>query len=403
MSKKTFSVGTLEEDFKKIGLIPETKDLQEGKYKPVKGGKEDSIPNKAAKTPSEAKPESGEIIKKVHVTAPKESNESQGEAAGESAGDDLAEEDAEAEPEITERIRRLRKRRLTSKTRVARRKAKVLRRKKRAKLRAKARKWRRSARGKRFLKRYHQALQRFHGHAPKGVRLSLKSGLDRVSNLIEEIEEITQASEAQDKHEEVRSFAQLALISHKLAENYGFACTATKEQEAAGNKPTEDAIDFCEYAKHFESLSERAAELAEVLNKSIAESKEHGLEEEKLKSEFASMLEDTMNGLELLSDLLEDAESDDDESSSEKDGDDEVSASEKEAEKPEDDKAAPAAEKEEAAEASDSDDDESSESSSKEMSASASLSKSASPVEKRLVKKAEKGVTGGEEVRPPKR
>ena len=109
-----FDVGTIEEDFKRIGLIPEAV--------------------------VEAVETAAETIAEETVETPEKK-----------------EEPAEvAEAEQTEGIKLLRKKRPTGKLRMQRRKQKMMRRRNRGKLKLKARKFRRSARGKRFQGNYYE-------------------------------------------------------------------------------------------------------------------------------------------------------------------------------------------------------------------------------------------------------
>jgi hypothetical protein len=168
MSDK-FSVGSIEEDFKRIGLISEV--VLESTVGPI----------------------SEEISNVV------ENSDNKAET-----------------PEANEGVKLLRKKRPTGKLRIQRRKQKMLRRRNKGKLKLKAKKFRRSARGKRFLRKYKQALKRFHGHAPKGKRVSLRMGLDRVSSMLEDVQEIVNAIDNTEKQETIRSFANLALIANKF-------------------------------------------------------------------------------------------------------------------------------------------------------------------------------------------
>lgn len=288
-----FAVGSIEEDFKKIGLIP-------------------AVVAEAVSTAVEVEG----VAKPVVEAAPKTETPAEKPAA-------VATEPAAEEPkpaEVTEGIKLLRKKRPTGKLRMQRRKQKMLRRRNKGKLKLKARKFRRSARGKRFLRKYKMAMKRFHGHAPKGRRLSLRMGLDNVANMLEEVQEIVSAIDTDAKQETVKSFANLALISNKLAESFAFAC-ANLEVEDEDN----EEIDLCGGAEHFESLANSAANLAEALQAALQEGTEFEGTPEEVADTFAVMLKDVLEGLDVFSDLSEEEEDEDsnsdDESEEESDED----------------------------------------------------------------------------------
>lgn len=400
MSSK-FDVGTIEEDFKQIGLLVEseapaevsevTGDKQSTLAKPGKGKVvSDKVVAKGSKgdvqagqDDPDAKGSDGDVQagtkspdakgsdqskKTIPLTpdAPKgaggpekavgkdaatEDAEVEGEEVAEEEETDESEEEvAEGEEEVgedgepvTEAARLIRKRRINSKERVARRKAKVLRRRNKSKLKLKAKKFRRSPRGKRFLRKYKTALGRMHGHAPKGKRLSLKAGMDRVSNLIEEVQEIVAAIEGDSKQEAVKSFANMALIANELAENFACACDNFEVVDE-----DDEEIDLCGGAKHFESLAAEAARVAEGLKASIDEGVEFDGTAQEVSEMFAAMMKDVLEGTELFGELSEDSddaeETDEDaeveetDESDETDEDAEVAESEDDDEKDDDEK-----------------------------------------------------------------
>lgn len=276
----SFSVGSIEEDFKRIGLIPEV------------------------------------VVEKVSTAAdivaedtkqPVEGEKSGAEAATAASATATAEKVEKAPEEQTEGLKLLRKKRPTGKLRMQRRKAKMLRRRNKGKLKLKAKRFRKSARGKRFLRKYRMAMKRFHGHAPKGKRLSLKMGLDRVASMLEDVQEIVTAIDGDAKQETIKSFANLALIANKLSESFAFACANVELHDE-----DDEEIDLCGGAKHFESLAAGAADLAEALQASMQEGKEFEGTEEEIAETFSVMLNDVLEGLDLFSDLSEEEETDED-------------------------------------------------------------------------------------------
>jgi len=293
-SGKLFAVGTIEEDFKKIGIFTE------------------SAPVAAAPVVVATVTESAKPAEKPVVAPPVE-------------GDAV-------KPVVTEGMKLLRKRRLTGKDKMVRRKQKMLRRRKKGLLKRKSRTWRKSARGKRFLRKYKQTLARFHGHAPKGKRISLRMGLDKVSNLIEEVSEIVDAIDGDAKQETVKTFANIALIANKLAENYAYACENLEVSDEEGEE-----LDLCGAAEHFESLAADSADLAEALHKSVTEGTEFEGTSEEVSETFSSMLSDVLEGLDVFADLsegagTEDAEPEESEESAEAEKTDEKPAESEESE-----------------------------------------------------------------------
>jgi len=270
---KVFTVGTIEEDFKRIGLIAESEAATEPKEEVASDKQPDQPATEAAAAP---------------VT----------EAAEKSAGADGADE-----KEVAEGLKLLRKRRLTGKARIAQRKQKMMRRRKKSKLKMQAKRWRKSARGKRFLRKYKQVKARLHGRVPRGKRISLRMGLDRVSDLIEEVSEIVKAIDGDSKTETVKSFANIALIADKLAENYACACDSLEVENEEG-----ESLDLCGAAKHFEDIAADAADVAEALNKAVTEGAEFEGTSEEISEMFSQMLSDVLEGAEIFADLNENSE-----------------------------------------------------------------------------------------------
>lgn len=270
MSNK-FSVGSIEEDFKRIGLIP------------------------------------GVVVEKVSTAADVVAEDVNKPAATETpsaaATSGTAEEVEETPGEQIEGLKLLRKKRPTGKLRATRRKAKMLRRRNKGKLKLKAKRFRKSARGKRFLRKYRMAMKRFHGHAPKGKRLSLKMGLDRVASMLEDVQEIVTAIDGDAKQETIKSFANLALIANKLAESFAFASANVEIHDE-----NDEELDLAGGAKHFESLAAGAADVAEALQASMQEGKEFEGTEEEIAKTFSAMLNDVLEGLDVFADLTEDEE-----------------------------------------------------------------------------------------------
>lgn len=266
-----YTIGSIEEDFKKIGLIQPAI---------VESAPEAKVAEVVAAEPAVVVAEPVAAVAAPVVAEPVVA--------------------VPAAPVATEGLKLLRKKRPTGKLRMQRRKQKMLRRRNKGKLKLKAKRFRRSARGKRFLQKYKRAVKRFHGHAPKGKRISLKMGLDRVADMLEDVKEIVTALDSDAKQETIKSFANLAIISSKLAENYACACRNLEVEDEE-----EEEIDLCGGAEHFEALANSAANLAEALQTSMQEGTEFEGTSEEVNDTFQVMLADVLEGLDVFADLSE--------------------------------------------------------------------------------------------------
>lgn len=226
-----------------------------------------------------------------------------GQDAESSEASEVESEPAEGET-LSERVRLLRLRRPNAKMRMQRRKRRMMRKRMRAKLRLKAKRFRKSTKGRRFARKYRQALKRFHGHAPKGRRISLRNGLDQVANMIEDVQNIVKGLEETAQKDAVQGFAQVALIGHELAEQFGAACQANLEVVDEDG----EQLDFCALAEHFEELSESAAEVASGLNEAMTEGVDLGITDEDVTEDFNEMLGAVLEGLEIFDALTSESD-----------------------------------------------------------------------------------------------
>lgn len=265
---KPIVLSSLEEDFQRIGLVPEA-----------------SFSGSAEVLSEEAETED--------VSEASEEEDASVEESEEAIGLSEAEE-------LTERLRLLRQRRATSKVRRQRIKTKRKRMRIRARLRLKAKRFRRSARGKRFLRKYKMALKRYHGHAPRGRRISLKMGTDRVSNMLEDVAELMQAVDGFDRKEAMRAFANIALVSDKLSEGFEKLLTQLGESGDASVAPEHYSL-----AEHFDAMALDAADIAELLKSSVSGGSKLPATPDELQEAFGTMMSELMEGLEFYADALE--------------------------------------------------------------------------------------------------
>ncbi len=203
------------------------------------------------------------------------------------------------------RARLVKLRRKTSKDKIAARKKRLWRKRNKAVLAKKSRKWAKSAAGRKFKSRYAVAKKKFGDRAPM-KRLSLRTGLDHVSNLIEDVNRIISGIEGRKDRELVRGYANMALVADTFARRF----------EQFGQE--EEMDDFDDLVEGLAEMAKDAADMAERLNAgSIRANAE-------IEEAFKADLKDLVDAAELYSDLTEedgDSEDEDEEEDEEEDED----------------------------------------------------------------------------------
>ena len=285
--KKFYNVGTIEEDFKAIGLIQESSHIPE-----IQGAQADSdgyetlynnpIDPNERKDKKPTAPPSGSMKPAGKYNPPKGGKERSIRGRHESL-------DINADV-LAERLAEIKVKRLAEK--VSHTSAKTL-----PKMKMKMPKTGTSV----------QDLKPVHKNAgPKKVDASKvgkklgNSKLESISRLNSEIQETLEAIDDDAKSETVQAFANVALISNNLAEKFSYACKNVEGVSADGRQ-----IDFCGTAKHFGEMAEAAASYAEGLHESLTEGVELDVSTNELHENFAGMMGDLMEGLELFADLDE--------------------------------------------------------------------------------------------------
>jgi hypothetical protein len=239
---------TIEEDFKRIGLLDEAND--------EKSQDEMDDKEKHAKKAAAAK------------SAPEEKKEGE---------EDLDE------------VRSSRLKRHTSGERLKWRRAK-----KKGKAKAAGRKYRKKSTVKRMLKRHRLRAKKLrHGKAAGRRRLTF--GNDTISNMLEEVQEIVSGIDTERVEHTVKAFANVAIIAEMLSRAF-----AKFEAEAEG----EDKDTLAEAAKFFSEMAEEASEIAKGLNEGPGEDEEFDLEE--IGEVFKGHMSDLLNGLDMYADITED-------------------------------------------------------------------------------------------------
>jgi hypothetical protein len=201
----------------------------------------------------------------------------------------------------------------SAKARMARRKNRIKRRRHRAQLSKKSRKFRRSAKGKRFLKKYKVAKERLHGRVMRGRRLSLRKrgpvkkheGLDRVSQLIEEVGGILGEMAHDDSDDVVKGFANVAMIADILTRV--FTEWAKEDND----------LELSEAAEVLGKLAEDAGDSAEELDEAVRLDEE--VDGDLIEQDFQKMMSVLLDGLEILADLEEEDDDTDDDDEENKD------------------------------------------------------------------------------------
>ena len=185
--------------------------------------------------------------------------------------------------------------RMRKKTGAAKRqalKAKRARRSKKSQLRRAAKLYARKPRSKKL------AQKRAIFKKRRGIEVGAKkrvqmSGMDRVANLIEDVQDILSQVGGRQDQEVVRGFANLALIADSLKEAF----------QAFGEEL--DEADLLELSQEFAEIAEDYADFAEAVAAG-----EEDVDDELIEM-FQEDLEDVMQGLELYDDMVEDDEDDD--------------------------------------------------------------------------------------------
>lgn len=269
---KLIPISTLDEDLKALGLMVEAKPGKEREPTPPAKPKDDEDDPAAAKEKKEKKEEA--------------------EAAAAQPVDEAA------------RFVKIDK---SAKARMARRKNRIKRRRHRAQLAKASRKFRRSAKGKRFIKKYKVAKERLHGRVMRGRRLSLRKrgpvkkheGLDRVSQLIEEVGGILGEMAHDDSDDVVKGFANVAMIADILTRV--FTEWAKEDND----------LELSEAAEVLGKLAEDAGDSAEELDEAVRLDEE--VDGDLIEQDFQKMMSVLLDGLEILADLEEEDDEDDEE------------------------------------------------------------------------------------------
>lgn len=312
-------LSTVQEDFAKIGLI---KVESEGST-PI--SKQDAAPGGDPSKNAEPKIVGKEPETTTSITPDEKPTEVPSPAPGTAEGaappatpvvetpppaPPAVEGAVETEPELSEAFKLLRKRRLNAKAKVKRRKLKMKRRRQRSKLRLKSKKFRRSAAGKRFKRKYKIAKKRTAGKNMKMKRITLRAGLDRIANMIEDAEAfLSGEGESFDVQETIKSYANVAIISEMLSERL--------------KSLAEDDAELTDLAEEFGQLASECADIAEDLATTLKEGEEADLDEESIAEHFEEALEGLMGGLDLYADLTEGEDEEDDDDDEEEEEDDE--------------------------------------------------------------------------------
>lgn len=138
-------------------------------------------------------------------------------------------------------------------------------------------------------------------------RRSLKTGLDRVSNLLESVNEIVAGIDKSSTSEAVRSFASMALIADMLGR--GFSQLSRKFEDRS----------LARVARGYGALAEQAADAADELEK--GEEEGDLPDEDDVKETFRRQMGRILDGIDLFADMTTGTEEPEEEGEEEPDGD----------------------------------------------------------------------------------
>lgn len=158
------------------------------------------------------------------------------------------------------------------------------------------------------------------------IRGSLMAGIDQVANLMESANQIVQGIDQTEQLQMVESYAQLALASEQLSEDFcdyleAFAEIVESEQIELGPEDREMLETVAALVQDYTEIAEDAASSAERLMEYVnggvfAESVDQTI----LAEDFGELLELVTEGVDILSSLVEEDEDADDEDGAKKKG-----------------------------------------------------------------------------------
>lgn len=276
---------TVEEDFKKIGILTEDDDKPVSEKKGKKAAEADDVEVDDAE-------EGVDGDKEDSVKTKKESSDDDAETLAEKA---------------------IRLKRHTSGERLKWRRAK-----KKGGAKAAARKYRKKSTVKRMMRKHRLKAMRLR-HGKKAGRKRLVFGNDQIANMMEEAQALIQSLDEQKVEQSVKAFANIAIIAEMLARSF-----AKFSEDAEG----EDSTSLDEAANFFREMAEEAADIARTLKTGPVEEDEE-LDFEEIGEVFKAQMSDLLNGLEMYADITEDddlgeiAKSDDDDTETVSEGEDE--------------------------------------------------------------------------------
>lgn len=154
-----------------------------------------------------------------------------------------------------------------------------------------------SSHGKRVRLKHQKVLSRM-GGTKKGKRI-YTMGLDRISNMIEDVQDIVTGVVAKDFTETVKGYANMAIIAEQLA---GIFASVSEEAESRRlARACEEMAELCA------GLAEEAAEAAEALDNIRKDRDElRGLDRSQVESHFRDQMSCLLDGLEFYDNLIED-------------------------------------------------------------------------------------------------
>lgn len=162
------------------------------------------------------------------------------------------------------------------------------------------------------------------------IRGSLMTGMNQISNLMEEVRGIVEGIETTDQQAMIQAYANAAIVAEGLADKFvelSESVIAAIEEGGIPDEELDEAVesaeDFAALAEDFSGVAEESATSAEALFESVSDGTfVEDVNVGNVESHFRGIMESVLDGCEIYSSVVESIDGDDDDSG-EDDGDDE--------------------------------------------------------------------------------
>ena len=131
-------------------------------------------------------------------------------------------------------------------------------------------------------------------------------GMDRVSNLVEEVADLVGSLDEASQTEIIKAYANSAVVAEMLGERFLIMAHAISE-DAESDEDLQIAAELADLSEAFDSIAEDAAESAEVLFEMHEEgSLSESMDTDAVEENFKEVMQAVLEGLEIYTDLTED-------------------------------------------------------------------------------------------------